>query len=201
MLHLQDAGRLGATMIYVTHDQVEAMTLADKIVVLEGGYAQQIGTPMELYHTPANLFVAGVIGSPKMNYIEVTVAGVSTDGVKVAAPDIGEALLPIDPGKAAVGDRATLGIRPEDMRHGKTDGITVSGHVELVERLGHETLVEITTTNGLDLKGIIDGTTLISLGDTTDLSFAAASCHLFDSAGKAFTRREVPEVVRARRGT
>ncbi|WP_257235235.1 ABC transporter ATP-binding protein [Pleomorphomonas sp. JP5] len=192
---------LGATMIYVTHDQVEAMTLADKIVVLEGGYAQQIGTPMELYHTPANLFVAGFIGSPKMNYIEVTVAGVSADGVKVAAPDIGEALLPIDPGKAAVGDRATLGIRPEDMRHGKTDGITVNGRVELVERLGHETLVEITTNNGLDLKGIIDGTTLISLGETTDLSFAAASCHLFDSTGKALTRREVPEVVRARRGT
>ena len=66
---------LGATMIYVTHDQVEAMTLADKIVVLEGGYAQQIGTPMELYHTPANLFVAGFIGSPKMNYIEVTGGG------------------------------------------------------------------------------------------------------------------------------
>ena len=77
---------LGATMIYVTHDQVEAMTLADKIVVLQGGIVQQVGSPLELYNRPANLFVAGFIGSPKMNFIEVTVDGATDDGVRVASP-------------------------------------------------------------------------------------------------------------------
>jgi multiple sugar transport system ATP-binding protein len=191
---------LGATMIYVTHDQVEAMTLADKIVVLEGGYARQVGTPMQLYHTPANLFVAGFIGSPKMNYVDVAVVAIAGAGITVAAPDFGEAVLPIDPGALRPGDKATLGIRPEDMRHGRAAGIAVGGRVELVERLGHETLVEVVSRNGHSFKGIIDGTTLISIGDTADLSFAAASCHLFDGTGKALARREVPEVVRASRG-
>ena len=85
---------LGATMIYVTHDQVEAMTLADKIVVLNAGVVQQVGSPLDLYHRPANLFVAGFIGSPKMNLLKARVEGVDANSVRVASSDLGSIVLP-----------------------------------------------------------------------------------------------------------
>ena len=86
--------QLNATMVYVTHDQVEAMTLADKIVVLKDGYVQQVGAPMDLYHNPANLFVAGFIGSPSMNFMEVSVLGKDAQGAKIEGPALDPILVP-----------------------------------------------------------------------------------------------------------
>ena len=107
---------LQATMIYVTHDRVEAMTLANKIVVLQGGIVEQVGSPLALYHHPRNLFVAGFIGSPKMNFVSVTVRAVNDSGIIVKLPGDASVTIPVKPGKQSVGERATLGIRPEHLR-------------------------------------------------------------------------------------
>jgi multiple sugar transport system ATP-binding protein len=107
-----------ATMIYVTHDQVEAMTLADRIVVLNAGGIEQVGTPLELYHRPANIFVAGFIGSPQMNLIECRVAGIGTDEVLVGLPSGGTLAVPASPDGIRPGDDLTLGVRPDHVRIG-----------------------------------------------------------------------------------
>ena len=110
--------RIDATMIYVTHDQVEAMTMADKIVVLQGGIIEQAGTPLELYHHPRNLFVAGFIGSPKMNFLATTVAAQDEGGATVDLPGGGSVRVPVQPGHVGVGEAVTLGVRPEHLRTG-----------------------------------------------------------------------------------
>ena len=115
-LHRHDT----ATMIYVTHDQVEAMTLADRIVVLNAGRIEQVGTPLELYHRPANLFVAGFIGSPQMNFIACQVAGVGPNEVLVSLPGRRHLVAcPSRPGRSSrLGEAVTLGIRPDHVRVG-----------------------------------------------------------------------------------
>ncbi|HEY4803440.1 MAG TPA: sn-glycerol-3-phosphate ABC transporter ATP-binding protein UgpC, partial [Paraburkholderia sp.] len=103
---------LKTTMIYVTHDQVEAMTLADKIVVLSAGNVEQVGSPNRLYHAPANRFVAGFIGSPKMNFLDGTVQQVGSDGIVVRYATGDTQKVGVEPGKAREGDKVTVGIRP-----------------------------------------------------------------------------------------
>ena len=190
---------LGATMIYVTHDQVEAMTLADKIVVLEGGYVRQYGSPLELYHMPKNQFVAGFIGSPKMNFIHVEAVSASPKGVLIKSPDIGETLIPVNPGNTKAGDKLVLGIRPEDMEAGSIGEVVLTGTVELVERLGHETFVEVQTKRGATATALISGTTIVEVGETLSLFLNASDCHLFDSAGEALPRLKVPEIAHFKR--
>ena len=107
--------RLGTTMVYVTHDQVEAMTLADRIVVLRAGSIEQVGTPLELYHHPRNRFVAGFIGSPKMNFLDAAAEGRAGAGLRVRLPDASEIAVPVE-GEAARGAPLTLGVRPEHVR-------------------------------------------------------------------------------------
>ncbi len=192
---------LGATMIYVTHDQVEAMTLADRIVVLEAGEVRQYGRPLELYHLPQNQFVAGFIGSPKMNFLSVTVTAVAPDGVTIASPDLGGAHhIPVQPGATRIGDAMRLGIRPAHMAPGaRTEadaGIQVSGEVGLVERLGHETFVELTTLSGQSVTALVGGTTLVDIRQTMSLRFDADDCHLFAASGQACQRMRVPEIAR-----
>jgi len=140
---------LGATMIYVTHDQVEAMTLADKIVVLNAGIVQQIGSPMDLYHHPVNKFVAGFIGSPKMNFFKVRVKKVENENVTIYSPDIREVTLSTQ-GKFVVGDEAWLGIRPQYLDREESERAVgqVLGKVRLVERLGAETIVKFELSSG-----------------------------------------------------
>ncbi|VDR30427.1 Maltose/maltodextrin import ATP-binding protein MalK [Raoultella terrigena] len=104
--------RLGRTMIYVTHDQVEAMTLADKIVVLDAGRVAQVGKPLELYHYPADRFVAGFIGSPKMNFLPVKVTATAIEQVQVELPNRQQIWLPVDSARVQVGANMSLGIRP-----------------------------------------------------------------------------------------
>lgn len=135
---------LQATMIYVTHDQTEAMTLATKIVVLQGGVVEQIGAPMELYHHPCNKFVAGFIGSPKMNFLPVTTSSVQASGITLKLPGGAEVKVPVQPGALRMGDRTTLGIRPEHMRIDSSHPVLV-GEVLVVERLG-----DVTSGNEFD---------------------------------------------------
>jgi multiple sugar transport system ATP-binding protein len=125
---------LNATMIYVTHDQTEAMTMADKIVVLNGGSIEQVGSPLELYNRPANTFVAGFIGSPKMNFLRLKVASTGSDGVTVTLPSGQPLTVPVAAGATRTGDELLLGMRPEHLRI-SADG-RFKGQAALAERLG-----------------------------------------------------------------
>jgi multiple sugar transport system ATP-binding protein len=170
---------LGATMIYVTHDQVEAMTLADKIVVLEGGIVQQIGAPIDLYQKPANRFVAGFIGSPKMNFLEVEVTAASGGQVTVSSPTV--APIAIEAKGFSVGDRAVLGIRPQSLHREPVPGRdgSIRGHVSLVERLGAETIVSLDTATGERALAVIPQDQVFEAGTAVEFRFEPAAVHLF----------------------
>jgi multiple sugar transport system ATP-binding protein len=144
------------TMIYVTHDQVEAMTLADRIVVLQAGRIEQVGTPMELYERPGNIFVAGFIGSPKMNFI----TGAPADALKAK----------------------TIGVRPEHLDIAASKGV-ISGKVEYTEVLGADSFLYITTEYGT-MTARENGKTAFKEGDTVYLSPQPAHTHRFDADGK-----------------
>ena len=120
--------RLGRTMIYVTHDQVEAMTLADKIVVLDAGRVAQVGKPLELYHYPADRFVAGFIGSPKMNFLPVKVTATAIDQVQVELPNRQQIWLPVDSANVQAGANMS-GIRPEHLLPSDIADVTLEGEV------------------------------------------------------------------------
>ncbi|GAA3079130.1 ABC transporter ATP-binding protein [Rhizobium viscosum] len=137
---------LGATMVYVTHDQVEAMTMASRIVVLNQGVIEQVGSPLELYRNPENLFVAGFLGAPRMNFLSVTVDEVSGRQVRVSAPGLAPTVVELsDPAALHKGTNLTLGVRPENISV-VTDGAgsgAVNGIVRLVEHLGRETILYV----------------------------------------------------------
>ena len=176
---------LGATMVYVTHDQVEAMTMADKIVVLNAGRIEQIGSPLELYHRPNNLFVATFIGSPKMNLIESEVTSVAADRAEVALP--GGAIVPIElRGRTIAPGPAMLGVRPEHLSIGAADApYGVSGKVVLCEHLGGETMLYVEAPGVQQLVVKADGGALQRIGDAVRLVLSPRTCHLFDAGGKA----------------
>jgi multiple sugar transport system ATP-binding protein len=170
--------KLGATMIYVTHDQVEAMTLADKIVVLNHGVVQQIGSPMELYNQPANLFVAGFIGSPKINCYEANVTDVTPDKTTISADGLGTLRVPNRTCSVAEGDKVTLGIRPHDLFPAE-DG-RIRGKVNLVERLGNETVVNFSLGHGRSWLAVLDGDAANEIGSEIRLDYCPEKAHLFD---------------------
>ncbi|AJC79964.1 sugar ABC transporter ATP-binding protein [Rhizobium etli bv. phaseoli str. IE4803] len=141
---------LGATMVYVTHDQVEAMTMASRIVVLNQGIIEQVGSPLELYRNPDNLFVAGFLGAPRMNFLGVTVDAVSGRSVTVAAPGLSPLTVELSqPAPLSKGASLTLGVRPEAISvvaEGSESG-AVHGEVRLVEHLGRETILYVDAGN------------------------------------------------------
>ncbi|WP_434985239.1 ABC transporter ATP-binding protein [Vreelandella zhaodongensis] len=139
--------RLGSTMIYVTHDQVEAMTLADKIVVLKGGHVEQVGSPYELYQRPATQFVAGFIGSPTMNFMPAELITGSSDGCRISAKGVGEITLPQSADGYNQGSPLTMGIRPEHLR---LEAPTSSNCFDIVnvEYLGNEVYVYLEPKEG-----------------------------------------------------
>jgi multiple sugar transport system ATP-binding protein len=179
--------RLGTTMVYVTHDQVEAMTLASRIVVLNAGRIEQIGAPIELYSRPANLFVAGFIGAPRMNFLGGRVA--ACGGGRITIETTGRTLdLPRASASVAVSESVTVGVRPEDVTvqpgpapHG------LAAEVTLVERLGGETLVHVRldTDSGSSAIAKLAGDTALRAGSAVVLSIDPAKCHLFDRDGRA----------------
>jgi multiple sugar transport system ATP-binding protein len=181
---------LGTTMIYVTHDQVEAMTLASRIVVLNGGRIEQVGPPMELYRKPANRFVAGFLGSPRMNFLSAKrVAGASRPDAAASSAAVLDAPL------NGLEEATTLGVRPEDLRlgdgrnlPGATAGtLILRGEVTLLERLGGEALAHVRVGGANDETVIakLAGDAPVSVGDAITLQAPANACHLFDREDRA----------------
>ncbi len=178
---------LKATMIYVTHDQVEAMTLATKIVVINEGRIEQVGTPLDLYHHPANLFVAGFIGSPKMNFITGTIAAIGPEGLTVSAAD-GQVVLPMKTEGLKVGDAVTVGVRPEHTLEGEGEGLRLVGTVDAVEHLGKSSFVYLHLDDGTDIIVRSPGDSLAEPATRFTGTAPAVSIHLFDAAGKVIRR-------------
>ncbi|HGY9609067.1 sn-glycerol-3-phosphate import ATP-binding protein UgpC [Vibrio harveyi] len=165
--------RLGTTSVYVTHDQVEAMTLADKLVVLNKGNVEQVGTPLEIYDNPASLFVATFIGSPSMNILD---GSVSVDGIT-----IGDARLPVSTTNLALGE-IKLGLRPEHLQISQ-DNPWLQVEVELIESLGADLLLYC-RTEGCDSQKLVvrvEGHTPIQIGDKLGLDIKPKHVHLFDA--------------------
>jgi multiple sugar transport system ATP-binding protein len=186
--------RLGNTMIYVTHDQVEAMTMADKIVVLRAGRIEQVGSPIDLYNRPENAFVAGFIGSPRMNFIPCEVAGVDDAGVDLrdAAGEVYRAA--VDGRGLNPGDAVELGLRPEHIRADAAGGHEVT--VENVEQLGGESYLYCRTAHGVALTVHMPGQTGLRRGGAAHLAFPPENAHLFRvSDGVAMPRLVIGEAV------
>ncbi|MHA6731334.1 ABC transporter ATP-binding protein [Devosia sp. A369] len=171
---------LGNTMIYVTHDQVEAMTMADKIVVLRSGVIEQAGAPLELYNNPKNLFVAGFIGSPKMNFLSA-----KADGATLTVADNS---LTLD---RAVAGATTLGIRPEHITIAEGSGLKLAEvRVDLVENLGGQTVVYATTADNQPVNIVLEGQRPVELGSTVSVHFDPARLHLFNAEGQTLANRD-----------
>ncbi|HEY9012402.1 MAG TPA: sn-glycerol-3-phosphate ABC transporter ATP-binding protein UgpC [Devosia sp.] len=168
---------LGNTMIYVTHDQVEAMTMADKIVVLQAGIVEQVGAPLELYNNPRNRFVAGFIGSPKMNFLD---GKVESGKVQVGASAIDLRR------EAANGQPVTFGVRPEHISLRAEGGVKLADvTVDLVEQLGGATMVYATTGDRQPLTIAMDGQQQIALGSQVTAYVDPARTHVFGGDGRA----------------
>ena len=175
---------LGATMIYVTHDQVEAMTMADKIVVLSAGLIEQVGSPLELYHRPRNLFVAGFIGSPRMNFIKATATPAAADKILVTLPGGGVLLLDEQGVKLQANQPVTLGVRPEHLVVGSSDA-QLTSTLRLAEYLGSETMFYASLADGSDISVKADGLARAAAGSALAIGIPAKACHLFDENGMA----------------
>ncbi|WP_368517958.1 ABC transporter ATP-binding protein [Rhizobium sp.] len=174
-LHME----LGNTMIYVTHDQTEAMTLADKIVVLRAGRIEQVGAPLHLYDDPDNLFVAGFIGSPKMNFISAEASGPRAvrfqDGMELAVPSLST--------EFSFGQKITVGIRPEHLQGRDAATLTLPVTVDVVEHLGTTTYAYARTIFGQAVTAELGDERDIRTGDRVDLKFSAGDLRIFDSEG------------------
>jgi multiple sugar transport system ATP-binding protein len=179
------------TMIYVTHDQVEAMTLADRIVVLNAGRIEQVGSPMTLYEQPDNVFVAGFIGSPGMNFIKATVVEATNAGalVKLGGGELIRCV--VDAAAAKPGDAVTLGVRPEHLRAGvDTNALTTS--VTFVESLGSMTYAYCANA-GVDdvITAAVEGDRIIRNGQALALGVPEEKAYLFNAEGRAMRRLHV----------
>ena len=175
--------QLGATMIYVTHDQVEAMTMADKIVVLNAGRVEQVGAPLELYHRPANLFVAGFIGSPRMNMIKTKVKATSNGSARVELPGGSEIAIPARDKRLEKDAPVILGVRPEHLTLGNGIGVQIPGQVRLAEHLGAETLLYVDVPGGEPIVVRSGGGAREKAGSNVKVGVSPASCHLFSPEG------------------
>ena len=186
---------LGATMVYVTHDQTEAMTMASRIVVLNGGQMEQVGPPLDLYNRPANRFVAGFLGSPRMNFLAGQVVGVAGDTASVRAEGLsGDLDVPLADGQGlGPGQSVTIGIRPEAFTEDLT-GVRLAGRVAVVESLGRETLLYLDAapvrafdSESLEGHFAIHRTRQIDarMGDALTVGIAPRSVYLFDADDRA----------------
>ncbi|MDL1142563.1 TOBE domain-containing protein [Yersinia pestis] len=181
--------RLERTMIYVTHDQVEAMTLADKIVVLDAGNIAQVGKPLELYHYPANRFVAGFIGSPKMNFLPVKVTAAEPRQVQIELPNHQRVWLPVEGDQVQVGANMSLGIRPEHLLPSSASEVTLEGEIQVVEQLGNETQIHIQIPAiRQNLVYRQNDVVLVEEGATFSIGLPPHRCHLFREDGTACKR-------------
>ena len=179
---------LQATMIYVTHDQVEAMTLADKVVVLNGGRIEQVGSPLDLYHQPANLFVAGFLGTPKMGFLKGRVSRLDAQSCEVELDAGTRIQLPLSGPSLSTGSPVTLGIRPEHLNLAKPGECALTVTADVGERLGSDTYCHVITACGEPLTLRIRGDMASRYGEKLQLHLDSEHCHLFDADGLALTR-------------
>ncbi len=178
--------QLGATMIYVTHDQVEAMTLADRIVVLRGGRIEQQGSPIELYDNPDNAFVAGFIGSPRMNFLDGVITAIDGDQMVVSLTHFDAPALPVRRRGTggAVGQSVSLGVRPEHFTDATAGGPTLSATAQVVEQLGGVSFVYAVGRDGESKVTIQQkGHSRIADGATITVAIEAGATLAFDSDG------------------
>jgi multiple sugar transport system ATP-binding protein len=175
-------------MIYVTHDQVEAMTMADRIVVLRAGHVEQVGAPLDLYNRPANLFVAGFIGSPRMNFLEGRVAQADATGVTVEVPGLPSLPAAVGGSACKPGDAVTLGVRPAHIR--VDTGGDGTARVETIEQLGSDSFLYCELPQGQKLTIHHPGQTGIKRQDKIAIDLDPSACHLFrqDEGGAALRR-------------
>jgi multiple sugar transport system ATP-binding protein len=176
--------RLGTTMVYVTHDQVEAMTMGQRIAVMSMGLLQQVGSPQELYDRPKNRFVAGFIGSPSMNFAEVPagpgVTELQAGGIHIPLPpQYREAL-------SGVGSKVVVGFRPEHLELSEVSGpaATIQGTADVVEYLGNEELLHV-SVGSADIVAIVDSSHRVRPGDVVSLKLPVEKLHLFDAEGES----------------
>jgi multiple sugar transport system ATP-binding protein len=181
--------RVDAPVIMVTHDQAEAMTLADRIVVINDRRIQQVGHPMEIYNRPANVFVAQFVGSPAMTLLPATVADGSSEFATLELGDgslvetrVSRAQLP--------GGPLRLGLRPEAVRVGGRSKLKSKASVQLVERLGDRTIVYAILGDGQSIVGEDVGESQLSIGDQVGLAIDGAAAHIFDDAGTGYHRAD-----------
>ena len=178
---------LNTTMIYVTHDQVEAMTMANRIVVLNEGRVEQLGSPLELYQHPASIFVAGFIGAPKMNFLDVEVQAESEACLAVAFTDGAVWKLPARLEPVKPGGRIKLGIRPEHVAWSRDGELT--GEINAVEHLGPRAYLHARLAGGTPLVAETSGDTAVREGDRLAFHLRADAAHLFDGAGRVLRSR------------
>ena len=177
--------RLGATMVYVTHDQVEAMTLGTRVAVLKDGMLQQVAPPMELYRRPANRFVASFIGSPSMNFVAGTISR-ETGRTQFSAPGL---TLPLSTDVATREGPVVLGVRPHDIAIARTGNGGPRGVVSLVEPLGSEQIVYVSVPGGQDLVAAVGAEVTPKVDEPVGLDIAPTAMHFFDSqTGERLTR-------------
>ena len=182
--------KIKSTFLYVTHDQTEAMTLGDRIVIMKDGFIQQVGTPQDLFDKPANLFVAGFIGMPQMNFFDAELANeggkyvVNVQGVKVELPADKQAVLA---GKNAPAQKITLGVRPPHIALAKGGANAIKATVDVSEMMGSEVHLHV-NANGKDVVIIVPtldlGGASFPYGSELYFSFAGDVCHIFDAEGK-----------------
>ena len=193
---------LNATMVYVTHDQVEAMTLGDKIVVLNDGRVQQAGTPLELYQQPANQFVATFIGSPTMNLLDASVTAVSAEGVQLQLPQGGQLRALVDGRGLQVGEAVKVGVRAEHLEPatdaGAADGCRFDCEVSLVEHLGESNLLYLRLADGAELVARGHGDQAVHIGERLTVMTAASQLYLFKADGSACPRLQPGNMMLAR---
>ena len=182
--------QLNTTMIYVTHDQVEAMTLANRIVVLNAGRIEQTGSPMELYHHPVNLFAAGFIGSPRMNFLDAVLMSATPEQALVKLADGATLQVQADASAATAGAKVTLGFRPEHVSaSAQPQGQGFAGQVRVAEHLGDATFLYVAVPGAqADLVIRADADNPLQVAATAHLGVPANRCYLFDAAGRAFMR-------------
>jgi multiple sugar transport system ATP-binding protein len=185
--------QLQATMVYVTHDQVEAMTLADRLVVLNAGHVEQVGAPLEVYQRPRTLFAAGFLGSPRMNFLRGEVAEITGDGLVVKLAGGGTARAAVIGTGTKPGDPVTLGVRPEHVRVVAGGEGPLSAAVLLVENLGDHSIVHLEREqqDGGRMLAKVEKAPGDAGGAAKQVSFELPpeECHVFDASGVALARR------------
>ena len=189
--------KLDATMVYVTHDQVEAMTMADRIVVLKDGAVEQTGAPMRLYHHPETRFVAGFIGHPGMNFLPAKVLGASANTLAVELDGGTRLELPVAADGASAGDRVEVGLRPEDAALADGEGSDLAIKVSVLERLGGASVAYGEIAGGVGFRAALGGDVAVRPGDVAKLEIAPEAAHVFDGRGRAMRRLRAPAIANA----